>query len=978
MMQAFESVADYIRSLPKTRRFMVFVALASIVGALVSLLTWVTVYRSPSAPPVTVAIVAPLTGPNATVGEALHDGAQLLAQHRRARPDRQPVQFKLFDSQSPNALRQAAEDPTIVAIVGPSALSTSDASIVAERRVPHIALSGEAGTRSGWTYAISADAAFEARFLANYERNVIGEKLVSVILPEGPQWAAVADAFDETLQRFGTRVVFRWQAPLTGPARKTQLEGIAREISDKLVAGSLLVLGPPEFSAQAVAALSGGRVTNRIIGLRDLGSNGFQTALESMWTGEGSIAAAKNAILFTTPMLFDVAGIGAQTFQDSFKSSYRRSPDWASALGYDAVGLIGSALDMPGFSGKSPRDQRDAIQKSLLGRTTTETAFAGLSAPVFFTNRSGSSLPTVIGRYDGRNIVAAETQLTPIREEGVTNFIQQIQDGKVLYVNDRFMYRTNVVSAGIRLNKVGEPNLEANTVELDFNLWFRWRGKFEVNDVIFENAVEPIKLGAPERSSVDGEERYSSWRVRGKFLMNVANVSRPFGSQLVTVSLRHRTLARNNLMYVGDVVGMDLADGAQVAPEATTWLGRLLGVNSDNRSALLRQLQESRVMAGAPGFTVDNAIMAQDISRVGTDGDPGFVGFGKPAPMFSRVAMHLQVKRDAIDLRGLLPQSVMVYLGIFALSGSILAWLLDRRDRGQFWRMQTMVLRIVSWPVLLAAISALALDYLSTNAALSVVEMVDFAGKCLWWLVPARLCGLAVERFVWAPLETRTGRKVPTVFRMIVSLLIYTVAAFGIVSFVLNKPITSLLATSGLITLIFGLALQSNLKDIFSGVMLNLERPFVLNDWVRINKTFAQVHDISWRTTRLRTGNGQIIAMANGKVVDAEIENLTRAGFYELNMDVYMDPNEAPGRVIDALNRAVQTVKETMEFDLFRISLRGVESVNGNWAARYLIEIRTPVQGSRVPIAVKVWPAVWQELAQAKLKWASVPQEAAV
>ena len=58
------------------------------------------------------------------------------------------------------------------------------------------------------------------------------------------------------------------------------------------------------------------------------------------------------------------------------------------------------------------------------------------------------------------------------------------------------------------------------------------------------------------------------------------------------------------------------------------------------------------------------------------------------------------------------------------------------------------------------------------NASLPAVQTVDFLAKALWWIVPARLLGLMVERFIWAPLEARTARRVPTVFRMTVSLLI--------------------------------------------------------------------------------------------------------------------------------------------------------------------------------------------------------------
>jgi small-conductance mechanosensitive channel len=283
--------------------------------------------------------------------------------------------------------------------------------------------------------------------------------------------------------------------------------------------------------------------------------------------------------------------------------------------------------------------------------------------------------------------------------------------------------------------------------------------------------------------------------------------------------------------------------------------------------------------------------------------------------------------------------------------------------------------RLATWPTLLATLGALALDYAVANTSLWVVEMLDFAIGAAWWLVPARLLSLAVDRFVWAVLEARTERRVPTVFRIVVAALIYAGAFLAIISVVLGKTIGSLLATSGLLTFIIGLAVQSNLRDIFSGVILNLERPFVLGDWVRINNTSGQVHDISWRTTRLRTPDGQIISFANGRVVDAEIENLTRAGFYDASIQIYLDPRCPPDQVVAALQKAVETITDP-PFTPCGVAFTRVESVQGTFAARYNVELQVELWRYRVGLRNKLWPAVWQSLEKAGLGWAMLTPKA--
>ena len=74
---------------------------------------------------------------------------------------------------------------------------------------------------------------------------------------------------------------------------------------------------------------------------------------------------------------------------------------------------------------------------------------------------------------------------------------------------------------------------------------------------------------------------------------------------------------------------------------------------------------------------------------------------------------------------------------------------------------------------------------------------------------------LAVDRFIWTPLQNRTGRKIPGSIRSFTSLIILLFALFGILAFVFNQQLTSLLATSGLLTMIIGLGHSGQYRQYF-------------------------------------------------------------------------------------------------------------------------------------------------------------------
>ena len=62
--------------------------------------------------------------------------------------------------------------------------------------------------------------------------------------------------------------------------------------------------------------------------------------------------------------------------------------------------------------------------------------------------------------------------------------------------------------------------------------------------------------------------------------------------------------------------------------------------------------------------------------------------------------------------------------------------------------------------------------------------------------------------------------------------MIYVSAGLAIFANVFDMPVGGLLAASGVIAIVLGLALQSTLGDVFSGIVLNLAKPYHSGDWI--------------------------------------------------------------------------------------------------------------------------------------------------
>jgi small-conductance mechanosensitive channel len=82
-----------------------------------------------------------------------------------------------------------------------------------------------------------------------------------------------------------------------------------------------------------------------------------------------------------------------------------------------------------------------------------------------------------------------------------------------------------------------------------------------------------------------------------------------------------------------------------------------------------------------------------------------------------------------------------------------------------------------------------------------------------------------------------------------------------------------LLATSAVTSLVLGLALQPILGNFFAGLVISLERPFRINDWILYEGTEARVVGITWRTVQLRNRDNDTLVVPNSKIAGEDIIN---------------------------------------------------------------------------------------------------------
>jgi small-conductance mechanosensitive channel len=177
-----------------------------------------------------------------------------------------------------------------------------------------------------------------------------------------------------------------------------------------------------------------------------------------------------------------------------------------------------------------------------------------------------------------------------------------------------------------------------------------------------------------------------------------------------------------------------------------------------------------------------------------------------------------------------------------------------------------------------------------------------------WWILGAwlvrSLLTLVLRRTLFPNDNQPHARRL---FADLASGLVYVIAFVGIMDTVLKQPVSTVLATSGVLAIVLGLALQNTLADVFSGLAINIERPFSAGDWITLaDHVEGQVIEINWRATRIRTGSNDIVVIPNSVIAKAIVTNHRRLNEPCLStLRLKIDQSISPQQVIDLLRTAV-------------------------------------------------------------------------
>mgnify|MGYP003888295599 CR=1 FL=1 len=247
--------------------------------------------------------------------------------------------------------------------------------------------------------------------------------------------------------------------------------------------------------------------------------------------------------------------------------------------------------------------------------------------------------------------------------------------------------------------------------------------------------------------------------------------------------------------------------------------------------------------------------------------------------------------------------AVIVGLPIVLLVLTEVATSMARRDSHAV----KLVLLIRNWVVPFGALLLLLAQTRLVTGEIDWVRVIATGFGFL--LIVALLNGLNLAVFVTARQGSWRNR-LPSIFVDIARIVLIVVCVAILFAVVWGADVGGVFTALGIGSIVVGLALQSAVGPVISGLLLLFEQPFELGDYIVTPEGKGRVIAVNWRATHIDTANG-ILVIPNANLAGESFRNLSRASApYEAATIVRFASDDPPQTVMDVMAEVAMGLPE--------------------------------------------------------------------
>ena len=183
---------------------------------------------------------------------------------------------------------------------------------------------------------------------------------------------------------------------------------------------------------------------------------------------------------------------------------------------------------------------------------------------------------------------------------------------------------------------------------------------------------------------------------------------------------------------------------------------------------------------------------------------------------------------------------------------------------------------------------------------------------------------------------------VPVLLVNLVTLILSIFIAAWISTSIFGIRWAPLLATSAIVSVVLGLALQDTLGNLFAGVALQFDKPYEIGDWVEVRADSqvysGEVHEITWRATILYGLLDEVVILPNRLVAQSEVSNYSaRKKPIFRTTSIFLDAKADENQVKNILTQVLKETKGILSEPASIVMLRELNEKGAHWRLAYPI-----------------------------------------
>ena len=202
---------------------------------------------------------------------------------------------------------------------------------------------------------------------------------------------------------------------------------------------------------------------------------------------------------------------------------------------------------------------------------------------------------------------------------------------------------------------------------------------------------------------------------------------------------------------------------------------------------------------------------------------------------------------------------------------------------------------------------------------------LDVAIPVFWIIIFYRIVDLILDH-VEAKLRRKESSTLNRQLTPLLSRLMKVIVVVIGLLYVLNNigtDIRAFLAGLSIGGLAFALAAQDTLKNFFGSLMIFLDRPFQIGDWITSGPIDGTVEEVGFRATRIRTFRNSVTYVPNARLVDSMVDNHGMRVYRRLYINIgitYDTPVDLIETYVKGLRKIVENHPETRK-DYYEVHL---------------------------------------------------------